>query len=92
MAIWIYRRQCRWFVGLEDGVEDVSVLILEDSVEAGFVAGVEYGLVEGSIAVEWEFLILVHDDEFQPHQSCCNYLIGILGLVDCVCIKLNEMV
>ena len=51
MAIWIYRRQCRWFVGLEDGVEDVSVLILEDSVEAGFVAGVEYGLVEGSIAV-----------------------------------------
>ena len=56
------------------------------------VAGVEYGLVEGSIAVEWEFLILVHDDEFQPHQSCCNYLIGILGLVDCVCIKLNEMV
>ena len=40
----------------------------------------------------WEILI-AHDDEFQPHPSCCNSLIGILVLVDCVCIKLiNEMV
>ena len=63
-------------------------------MEVGFVAGVEDGLVEGSI-VEWEILI-AHDDEFQPHPSCCNSLIGILVLVDCVidcvCIKLNEMV
>ena len=36
-------------VGVEDGIEDVSVLGLEYSVEAGFVAGVEDGLVEGSI-------------------------------------------
>ena len=51
-------------VGVEDGIEDVSVLGLEYSVEAGFVAGVEDGLVEGSI--EWGILI-ANDDEFQPH-------------------------
>ena len=45
-------------VGLEDGIEDVSVLGLEYSVEAGFVAGVEDGLVQGSI--EWEILVAPH--------------------------------
>ena len=36
-------------VFFRDSVEDVSGLGLEDSVEVGFVAGVEDGLVEGSI-------------------------------------------
>ena len=52
-------------VGLEDGIEDVSVLGLEYSVETGFVAGVEDGLVEGSIV--WGILIANNDNEFQPH-------------------------
>ena len=54
-----------WDVGgVEDCIGDVSVLGLEYSVEAGFVDGVEDGLVEGYI--EWGILI-ANDDEFQPH-------------------------